>query len=62
MARRQPYLNWTASRDGIRHAFHGRRRITLCGLTVNEQHSQPDQPRCSVCLVVEQEEAAITRR
>lgn len=57
MARRQPYLNWTAERDGIRHAFHNRRHLTLCGITVDERRVRPGMPKCGACEGIEQAEA-----
>lgn len=62
MTARQPYLDWSASRGGIRHAFHKRRSTTLCHITVNQQFTRPDQPKCADCLRIEQEEIATARR
>lgn len=48
--KRRVSVSWTATREGQRHAFIGRRRLTLCQITVDERWTRGTEPRCPACL------------
>ena len=44
-------IRWTASRDGIAHAWRSARGFTLCGLwPIEERYAWPTRTRCPACL------------
>lgn len=48
--KRHVSVSWTASREHVRHAFIGRRRLTLCQITVDERYHRGTEPKCPTCI------------